>query len=95
MIDPDTPDSLPGDTPSGQESGAQAAPDPREVKAAGEESSAAKDTAEWITGDEPMTGPQASYLATLAQQAGVEVPGGLTKAQASEKIDELQAAARG
>lgn len=37
-----------------------------------------------------MTGPQASYLETLAHQAGREVPEGLTKAQASELIDELQ-----
>lgn len=43
-----------------------------------------------MTGDEPMTGPQASYLATLAREAGEEVPEGLTKAQASELIDRLQ-----
>ncbi len=50
----------------------------------------AKDPDDWVTGDEPMTGPQASYLATLAQQAGEDVPDGLTKAEASKKIDELQ-----
>ncbi|MEZ0354961.1 DUF3072 domain-containing protein [Mycobacterium sp. ENV421] len=50
----------------------------------------AKDQSEWVTGDEPMTGPQRSYLSTLAQEAGVEVPEQLTKAQASEMIDELQ-----
>ncbi|MFI5713065.1 DUF3072 domain-containing protein [Kribbella sp. NPDC051620] len=51
-----------------------------------------KDPADWTTGDEPMTGPQASYLQTLAQEAGEELPDGeLTKAQASELIDELQA----
>lgn len=49
-----------------------------------------KDPADWTTGDEPVTGPQASYLQTLAHQAGREVPEGLTKAQASELIDELQ-----
>lgn len=49
-----------------------------------------KDPDEWVTGDEPMTGPQDSYLHTLAREAGVEVPEGLTKAQASELIDELQ-----
>lgn len=50
-----------------------------------------KDPADWVTGDEPMTGPQASYLRTLAQQAGEEVPDDdLTKAQASERIDELK-----
>ena len=49
-----------------------------------------KDQPEWVTGDEPMTGPQRSYLGTLAQEAGVEVPARLTKAEASELIDELQ-----
>ena len=46
---------------------------------------------DWVTGDEPMTGPQASYLQTLAQEAGEEVADDLTKAQASERIEELQA----
>ena len=45
---------------------------------------------EWVTGDEPMTGPQESYLRTLAHEAGVDVPDGLTKAAASEMIDDLQ-----
>ncbi len=51
---------------------------------------AEKDTSDWVTGGEPMTGPQRSYLGTLAQEAGREVPDDLTKAQASELIDELQ-----
>ncbi|GAA2880318.1 DUF3072 domain-containing protein [Pseudonocardia halophobica] len=57
---------------------------------------AAKDPEDWTTGDEPITGPQRSYLETLAQQAGQELPedlGALTKAEASKRIDELQAAA--
>ncbi len=50
-----------------------------------------KDPDEWVSGDEPMTGAQASYLETLARQAGEEVKlDGLTKAEASEKIDELR-----
>lgn len=49
-----------------------------------------KDTDQWVTGDEPMTGPQRSYLHTLAQEAKREVPDDLTKAQASDLIDELQ-----
>lgn len=49
-----------------------------------------KDTSQWVTGDEPMTGPQRSYVHTLAQEAGRNVPDDLTKAQASELIDELQ-----
>jgi hypothetical protein len=49
-----------------------------------------KDTSDWVTGDEPMTGPQRSYVHTLAQEAGRDVPDDLTKAQASELIDELR-----
>src|SRR5215207_10023238 len=49
-----------------------------------------KDPDEWVTGDESMTGPQASYLKTLANEAGEEVDENLTKAEASKKIDELQ-----
>ena len=45
---------------------------------------------QWATGDEPATGPQLSYLATLAREAGETVPDDLTKAQASELIDRLQ-----
>ncbi len=54
-----------------------------------------KDPEDWTTGGEPMTGPQASYLQTLMQQAGKpesEFDSSLTKAQASEMIDELQRA---
>lgn len=49
-----------------------------------------KDPADWVTGDEPMTGPQRSYVQTLAQESGADVPDDLTKAQASALIDELQ-----
>lgn len=49
-----------------------------------------KDPADWVTGDEAPTGPQLSYLHTLAREAGQEVPDGLTKADASRLIDELQ-----
>ncbi|MGB3230324.1 MAG: DUF3072 domain-containing protein [Mycobacterium sp.] len=49
-----------------------------------------KDTSQWVTGDEPMTGAQRSYLHTLAQEAGQEVPEDATKAQASELIDKLR-----
>ena len=51
-----------------------------------------KDPDDWVTGEEPMTGPQASYLKTLAQQAGEPFDENeqLTKAEASRRIDELQ-----
>jgi uncharacterized damage-inducible protein DinB len=53
-------------------------------------SNAEKDPEEWVTGDEPMTGAQASYLQTLSQEAGEPFDDTLTKAQASKRIDELQ-----
>jgi hypothetical protein len=49
-----------------------------------------KDPTEWKTGDEPMTGAQASYLKTLSDQAGEPFDEDLTKAEASRRIDELQ-----
>ncbi|MEP6695552.1 MAG: DUF3072 domain-containing protein [Pseudonocardiales bacterium] len=49
-----------------------------------------KDPDDWVTGDEPMTGPQQSYLQTLAREAGEEQATDLTKAQASAEIDRLQ-----
>ena len=68
-------ESAPGATPAGAPAG----------------SNPEKDPADWVTGDEPMTGPQRSYLGTLSREAGVEFDPSLTKAQASERIDELQA----
>ncbi|GAA3721964.1 hypothetical protein HDA32_002133 [Spinactinospora alkalitolerans] len=49
-----------------------------------------KETDDWKTGEEPATGPQLSYLETLAREAGEEVPEGLSKAEASRLIDEFQ-----
>jgi hypothetical protein len=49
-----------------------------------------KDPDDWTTGDEPMTGPQMSYLQTLCREAGVDFDENLTKADASKLIDELQ-----
>lgn len=56
----------------------------------GQDTSAQKDPENWVTGDEPMTGPQASYLQTLCREAGVEFDETLSKAAASERIEELQ-----
>ncbi len=50
-----------------------------------------KDPDEWVTGDEPMTGAQASYLKTLSDEAGEPFDETLSKADASKRIDELQA----
>lgn len=49
-----------------------------------------KDPDQWVTGDEPMTGPQRSYLQTLCREAKEEFNENCTKAEASKKIDELQ-----
>lgn len=55
-----------------------------------QERGAIKEPEQWTTGGEPMTGAQDSHLHTLAREAGEEVPEELTKAEASEKIEELQ-----
>ena len=52
---------------------------------------AEKDPEDWVTGDEPMTGAQASYLKTLSEEAGEGFEPDLTKAEASKRIDALQA----
>ena len=51
---------------------------------------AEKDPDDWVTGDEPMTGAQASYLKTLSEEAHDKFDDGLSKAEASKKIDALQ-----
>jgi hypothetical protein len=63
----------------------------RKTKPQAQDAGAIKDPAEWTTGDEPMTGAQKSYVHTLAREAGAKVDDAMSKAEASEKIDELQA----
>ncbi len=55
-----------------------------------EGSNTEKDPDEWTTGEEPMTGAQASYLKTLSDEANEPFDESLTKAEASKRIDELQ-----
>ncbi len=50
-----------------------------------------KDPKDWVTGDEPMTGAQRSYLKTLSEEAREPFDENLSKADASRRIDELQA----
>ena len=52
---------------------------------------AEKNPENWVTGDEPMTGAQKSYLLTLSEEAGAEFDESLSKAEASIRIEELQA----
>jgi hypothetical protein len=49
-----------------------------------------KDPSEWVSGDDPMTGAQASYLKTLCEEAKEEFDSTLNKAEASKRIDELR-----
>ena len=53
-------------------------------------SNMSKNPDEWVTGDEPMTGAQRSYLKTLSEEAHEPFDENLTKAEASKRIDELQ-----
>jgi hypothetical protein len=51
-----------------------------------------KDPDDWVSGDEPMTGAQASYLTTLCEEAQMDAPEEtLSKAEASKRIDEIRA----
>lgn len=52
-----------------------------------------KDPDEWVSGDEPMTGAQISYLKTLSEQAHDPdaYAEDLSKAEASKRIDALKA----
>lgn len=52
-----------------------------------------KDPDDWTTGEEPMTGAQASYLKTLSEEAHEPeaFAADLTKAEASRRIDALRA----
>ncbi len=54
-------------------------------------SNTTKDPEDWTTGEERMTGAQASYLQTLCEEAGERFDPGLSKAEASRRIDALQA----
>ena len=51
-----------------------------------------KDPDDWVTGDEPMTGAQASYLKTLSEEAHDDAAfaDDLSKAEASKRIDALK-----
>lgn len=49
-----------------------------------------KDPGDWVTGEEPMTGAQASYLKTLCEQKGDQFDAKLSKAAASKRIDALR-----
>ena len=62
----------------------------REPEDQSDQSNTVKDPDEWVTGDEPMTGAQRSYLKTLSDEANEPFDENLTKAEASKRIDELQ-----
>jgi Protein of unknown function (DUF3072) len=49
-----------------------------------------RDPSEWVSGDDPMTPAQKSYLDTLAKQAGEQLPADLNKAEASQHIERLK-----
>jgi len=54
---------------------------------------AEKDPDDWVSGEDPMTAAQASYLKTLSEQAEDDeaYAEDLTKAEASKRIDALRA----
>jgi Protein of unknown function (DUF3072) len=62
----------------------------KRIQAEHGQSNMEKDPADWVTGDEPMTGAQKSYLKTLCEEARQPFDETLSKAEASRRIDELQ-----
>jgi hypothetical protein len=62
----------------------------KRTQATADQSNMEKDPQDWVTGDEPMTGAQRSYLKTLSEEAKVPFDDKLSKADASRRIDELQ-----
>ena len=68
----------------------QQRPEPKRDSDMAQGSNMAKDPRDWVTGDEPMTGAQASYLKTLSEETGEEFDANLSKAEASQRIDELK-----
>jgi hypothetical protein len=61
----------------------------RRINQQADESNMRKDPDDWVSGAEPMTGAQKSYLKTLCEEAKQPFDESLTKAQASKRIDEL------
>jgi hypothetical protein len=52
-----------------------------------------KEPDDWVSGNDPMTGAQASYLKTLSEECdeSESFQADLTKAEASKRIDALKA----
>jgi hypothetical protein len=73
-----------------QDPGVPGAKLPADQPGQGAEAGLQRDPDEWVTGDEPMTPAQASYLRTLSERANESFDESLTKAQASKRIDELR-----
>lgn len=79
------------DAPKAEEGAKHVEPNPK--TAPDPDSNAEKDPSDWVSGGEPMTGAQASYLKTLSEETGAEAyRTDLTKAEASTLIDELKSA---
>ena len=64
--------------------------DKQEMLGGPEKNTTEKDPSTWVTGDEPATGAQKSYIDTLAREAGEQIPADINKAEASETIERLQ-----
>lgn len=59
-------------------------------ESAGHDSALERDPSDWVSGDDPITEAQKSYLDNLARQAGEELSADLTKAEASQHIERLK-----
>ena len=68
-------------------------PCPQQTGTGAAPAAVAKNPQQWATGGAPMTAAQRSYLQSLAERTGDPVPETLTKAQASQLIEQLKAKA--
>ena len=63
----------------------------KHIAAEADQGNTQKDPDTWVTGDEPMTGAQKSYLKTLSEEAKVDFDESLSTAAASKRLAALQA----
>lgn len=76
--------------PKDQESPEMANPKTTDMPANESASNREKDPSDWVTGGEPMTGAQASYLKTLCEEANEAFDPKMNKGDASKRIDALR-----
>jgi hypothetical protein len=86
----EAPDSTAGEPAGGSGAGTSGGGDTETLGGSEGGDALQKNPSEWVSGDDPITPAQKSYLDTLARQAGEELPADMSKAEASQHIDRLK-----